>query len=130
MRYDRYSGRHVEAVVKATADEAAVFREECLKWQAKFGLTDWTIAFKVEEAKQGVLDEADIYFDCDTRHATITYFTGVMDSLHPKDVACHEILHLLFADTLVAAIEARDEDDPLLAREEHKVIERLLKVLK
>lgn len=115
--------------MKATPDEAAAFREECLAWQAKLGLTDWTLQFKTADADGG-LDEAEVDFDCDTRHATITYFLNVKDSLHPKDVARHEILHLLLADMLHAAINGRDESDPILGREEHKVIERLLKVLR
>lgn len=115
--------------MKATADEAAVFREECVKWQTRLGLMDWTLQFKTEEAV-GRKDEADVDFDCDTRHATITYYLGVVDTLHPRDVALHEMLHLLLADSYVAAINARNESDPVLGREEHKVIERLIKVLK
>ena len=113
--------------MKASADEAAQFREECLRWQAEFGLTDWTIQFQTAPAASP--DEADMDYDCDTRHAKSTYYVGVDDSLHPRDVALHEVLHLLMADMLLAAISARDESDPLLAREEHKVIERLIKVL-
>lgn len=111
------------------ADEAALFRKEVIYWQDLLGLTDWTIQFKIEAATQGQSHEADADYDCDTRHAKMVYFTGVEDSLHPSDVACHEVLHLLFADAFLAAIEARDESDPRLGREEHKVIERLLKVL-
>lgn len=114
--------------MKTAPDEAAQFREECLKWQTRFGLTDWTLQFLTEESPGGH-DEAEVDFDCDTRHAKITYYLGVKDSLHPRDVACHEILHVLFADMLLTAIEARDESDPRLAREEHRVIERLLKLL-
>ena len=113
--------------MKAGSDEAAQFREECLRWQSEFGLTDWTIQFQA--AKSDSPDEADIDYDCDTRHAKSTYYVGVEDSLHPRDVALHEVLHLLLADMLLAAISARDESDPILAREEHKVIERLIKVL-
>lgn len=115
--------------MKATPDEAAIFREECLKWQARFGLLDWTLQFKTEEA-DGKPDEAEADYDCDTRHVKMTYYLGVKDSLHPKDTALHEMLHVLFADTLQMAIIARNESDPLLGREEHKVIERLIKVLK
>ena len=114
--------------MKTAPDEAAQFREECIKWQGKLGLTDWTLQFATSSG-EGKSDEADTDYDCDTRHAKVTYFLDVKDSLHPIDVARHEMLHLLFADMLLAAIEARDESDPLLGREEHKVIERLLKVL-
>jgi hypothetical protein len=117
--------------MKAGGDEAAEFRAECLKWQTKFGLTDWTLQFKTEDGS-GKHDEAEVDYDCETRHATITYYLGVTDSLHPKDTALHEVLHLLFADMLLAAVNSRrgDEADSVTAREEHKAIERLLKVLK
>lgn len=117
--------------MKTSKDEAALFRSEFIRWQSLFGLTDWTVQFKVEEATQGTSHEADIDYDCETRHAVSTYFTGVEDSLHPSDVACHEVQHLLFADMLLAAIQSgprRGESDPVVAREEHRVIERQLKV--
>lgn len=114
--------------MQTTPDEAALFHAECLHWQREFGLNDWTIQFKTLPADGGK-DEADIEYDCDTRHAMITYFMGVEDALHPSDVACHEILHLLLADMCLAGTEAKTESDVLLGREEHKVIERLLKVL-
>jgi hypothetical protein len=114
--------------MQTTPDEAALFREECLYWQREFGLTDWTLQFKIEGPNEDG-DEADVYYDCDTRHAMVTYYMGTKDALHPSDVACHEMMHLLFADMTLAGVEARDEQDNVLAREEHKVIERLLKVL-
>ncbi len=110
------------------ADEAALFREECHYWQRTFGLTDWAIHVKTEPAGDHN-DEAEIDLDCDTRYATITYYVGVKDSLHPSDVACHELLHLLFADMCLAGVNASSEEDVLLLREEHRVIERLLKIL-
>lgn len=114
--------------MQTTPDEAALFREECIYWQHKLGLTDWTIQFATEPAGPES-DEAEIFLDCDTRHATITYYVGVQDSLHPADVACHEILHLLFADMCLAGVNATHEEDVYMVREEHRVIERLLKVL-
>lgn len=120
--------------MKATADEAAEFRAECLRWQREFGLLHWTLAFKVEEAKPDCHDEAEVDFDCDTRHATLTYYTGIKDALHPKDTAKHEMLHLLFADVIHAAVNGprgeAGENDATVAREEHKVIEILIKVIR
>lgn len=111
--------------MKSEKDEAAEFRAECLRWQQLMGLTDWFITFRTEQAEQGSVDEAESDYDCDTRHVTITYYIGVQDAMHPKDVAYHEMLHLLMSDMLVAAIHARDESDPILAREEHRVIYKL-----
>lgn len=130
--------------MKSTTEDAAIFREECVRWQKTFGLTDWTLAFKSEPA-QG-LDEAECYSDCNTRHATMTFYYGVEDALHPNDVALHEMLHLLVADLVLTTIEvARQlktndatkaddeieeaENHPLVGRVEHMLIERLIKVL-
>lgn len=113
--------------MKTTPDEAALFREECLYWQREFGLTDWCLNFKVLPA-DGV-DEAEASYDCETREAKLTYRIGVEDSSHPCDVALHEMLHLLFGDMLLCGVLASSEEDKLLAREEHRVIERIIKVL-
>jgi hypothetical protein len=120
----------MEGGVKTTPDDAAMFREECIRQQSIWGLTDWTIQFWTEPAPQGCKDEAMVDLDCDTRHAKMTYYIGVEDALSPIDVARHEILHLATADMILAAIHARDESDPILGREEHKFIERALKVWK
>jgi hypothetical protein len=109
--------------VQTTPDEAALFREECLYWQHELGLLDWTLHFKT--APDGKDDtQALVTYDCDSRHAIMTYYMGVEQALHPRDVACHEVLHLLFADMLHSP-----QTKAAQAREEHKAIERLLKVL-
>jgi hypothetical protein len=114
--------------MKATADDAALFRDEVLKWQKKLGLLDWTITVTAEVNPDSEV-EALCDYDCETREATMTYYIGVENVTHPRDNAKHEILHLLFADPLLAAIEASSEEDKLVAREEHKAIARLEKVL-
>lgn len=111
--------------MRSENDGAAEFRSECLRWQKLMGLTDWFLTFHTETAPQGHCDEAVTDLDCDTRHASITYYIGVQDAMHPRDVAYHEMLHLLMADLVVAAINARNEDDPILGREEHRVIYKL-----
>ncbi len=116
--------------VKTENDEAAQFRAEMERQQKLWGLTDWTYQFKTAKATQGTSHEAEVDFDCDTRHVTIVYNIGVEDALSPIDVARHETLHIALADTILSAIHARDESDPILAREEHKFIERALKVWK
>jgi hypothetical protein len=115
--------------MKTSQDDVAVFREECLYWQERFGLQDWELRFRVENAVKDQVDEADVEYDCDTRHAVITYYLGIDDAEHPSDVALHEVLHLALADSLLAAVEATSEDDKRLGREEHRLIYRLMKVL-
>lgn len=115
--------------MKSTPDTAAQFREEVLYWQKELGLLHWTIQIKTATTKNA--DEAEADYDCETRHATITYYMDVDDSYHPADVALHEMLHLLFADMLLAAVEAKrgDEDDIHVGREEHKVVVTLMRLL-
>lgn len=122
--------------MKATADEAARFRDQVLYWLEMFGATDWTITFKTEQAADGQLDEAEADYDCETRHCVMTYYIGVKDALHPDDVALHEVLHLIRADLILVAIECgritrtneEAESHVLLLREEHRLIEREIKV--
>lgn len=113
--------------MKASADDAAQFREECLRWQAEFGLTDWSLDIKSAPTTDDTEAKAD--YDCDTRLVQLTYYVGTNDVAHPLDNALHEMLHVLFADMLLAAVQAKSESDATLGREEHKVIERLARVL-
>lgn len=112
-----------------TEEDTALFREECLYWQEQLNLKHWTLQFHVLPAVKGSQDEAETYYDCETRMARVTYYLGIEDCLHPADVALHEMLHLFLADMNLAGVEAESEEDKHLAREEHKVIEILLKLL-
>lgn len=110
-------------------EDAAQFREECLKWQKRLNLLHWTLTFKAEEKPDSDC-EALCDYDCDTREAVLSYYIGVENVSHPKDNALHEMLHLLLADMNLAGVEATDEEDRRLQREEHKVIAILEKVLR
>lgn len=110
-------------------DDAAQFRDECLKWQKRLNLMHWTLTFRAERNSDSEI-EALCDYDCETREAVLTYFIGVKDVSHPKDNALHEMLHLLLADLNLAGVEASDEEDKRLVREEHKVIAVLEKVLR
>ena len=115
--------------MKNAANEgAAQFRAEMLKQQELWGLKDWTYQFHVKEAKPKQTWEAEVFYDCETRHVKITYFYGIEDALHPVEVARHETLHIAMADMILAAVKARSEGCAALGREEHKFIERALKV--
>ena len=115
----------------STADDAAIFRAECLKWQKRLGLTDWALTFRTATDSPDGDTEALCDYDCDTRKASLVYYIGVPDADHPADNAQHEMLHLLLADMLLlATVDATTEEDPRVAREEHRVIERLRNVLK
>ena len=112
--------------MKTVPEEAALFRAECMRWQTILGLQDWCLTVKAEKATQNSDTEAVTDYDCDTRSATIIFYYGIEDATHPTDVAYHEMLHLLFSDMLFYAVQARDESDQCTAREEHRVIQRLV----
>lgn len=113
--------------MNTSAEEAALFRQECLEWQIALGLTDWTLQFRAVKAPEQNAVEAETEFDVDTRHALVTYYLNVENSLHPRDVALHEMLHLALADLIAISMYG---DELLIEREEHRLIERLLKVMR
>lgn len=115
--------------MNTTQEDAAQFREECLKWQKRLNLLHWTLTFKAENNSASEV-EALCDYDCETREAVLTYYIGVQNVTHPKDNALHEMLHLLLADMNLAAVQATDEEDTTLQREEHKVIAILEKVIR
>jgi hypothetical protein len=90
-------------------------------WLDKLGLKDWYVEIKHD--REGVDAEAQVEHDRDTRSATFTYFSAAAPTYSIERLALHEVLHLLFADMWP---EGCGDD---VAREEHRVIERLLHVL-
>ena len=91
-------------------------------WVNKLGLKDWYVDIKHDQG--GTDYEALVEYDKETRHATFTFYSaGQSSSYSIERLALHEVLHLLFADTI-----PEDCGDDV-AREEHRVIERLLHVL-
>jgi hypothetical protein len=102
------------------------FEKSCREWHVKLGLTDWTVRYSVEKAHD--TNEAEVSYNCDSRHARITSYADAGDSLPAHRVAIHEMLHLLFADMIEVAAQ-RGSAHTDVAREEHRVIERLLNAL-
>ena len=90
-------------------------------WVVSFGLRDWYV-YTVHSTEPSEC-EALIEYDRDTRHASITYYSACPDPQPIERVALHEVLHLLLGDLI-----PEDCGDDV-AREEHRVIERLLHVL-
>lgn len=99
----------------------AAFQERVVCWVYTFGLLDWYVDFKLDT--EGTDTEAQVEYDRNTRHATFTYFAAANKSYSPDRLALHEVLHLLLGDLI-----PEDCGDDV-AREEHRVIERLLHVL-
>ncbi len=102
-------------------DPYALFEQAVFKWVDKLGLHDWYVY--VTHSAETSECEAEIEYDRDTRHASITYYWNCPDPQPIERVALHEVLHLLLGDLI-----PEDCGDDV-AREEHRVIERLLHVL-
>ena len=98
-----------------------VFENEVRTWVDRLGLKDWYVDFKLDGTATDT--EAQVEHDRNSRHATFTYFTASKKSYSPERLALHEVLHLLMADVIPADCSGD------VAREEHRMIERLLHVL-
>lgn len=104
----------------------ARFARACRKWQARFGLTDWNLQVKVKGRDEA--HYAYVEYDNDSRHAAITYVEGNNASI--EDSALHEVLHVLLADLLATAARRGSDTHDDVRREEHRLIERLLPLLR
>ena len=102
-------------------DPYDLFENAARQWIDRLGLKDWHVDFKLDE--EGTDAEAQVEHDRNSRHATFTYFAAAKKSYSPERLALHEVLHLLMADVIPADCSGD------VAREEHRVIERLLHVL-
>lgn len=103
------------------------FEKSCRAWQVKLGLTDWSITYRVDHMPSAW---ARVEYDVDSRTALITsngYMKGLGERA-PERIALHEMLHLLFADTIDTA-GRRGGDHVDTGRAEHAVIERLLNAI-
>ncbi len=108
--------------MEPTAEQRYQRFQDCAAvWINKLGLKDWYVDFKLDEV--GTDCEAQVEYDRNTRHATFTYYASAKPSYTIGRLALHEVLHLLFGDLI-----PEDCGDDV-AREEHRVIERLLHVL-
>ncbi len=101
------------------------FEQSCRQWQAKLGLTDWTLRFKVEKGDGSRW--AHVEYDRECRQVQVTSFPDKTDA-DPDRIAEHEMYHLLLADYVCLAAERASDTHPEVIREEHRVIERLLNV--
>lgn len=113
--------------MKTTKSGAVAFERACRRWQVTLGLTDWEFSFR--KAKNDDTHYANVMYNCENRHAIFTYYIGVEDSPAPRRLALHEVLHVLGADWSRTIAARGSEDHPDAAREEHKLIERLLNAL-
>lgn len=112
--------------MKITKTWAKRFHHSCRTWQAKFGLTDWSLSFAAEVDRSGEEIEAQVRYSCENRTATLVAMLGSMTDSSPEDAALHEMSHLLLADVLRVATQRKRDTHADVVREEHRVIERLV----
>ena len=103
------------------------FKAACRKWRARFGLTDWRLVYKT--AADDGEHAGYVSYNWDSRHAVITMVRDIHGEGRPEATALHEMLHVLLADLLATAAMRSSDTHPDVAREEHRVIERLMTVL-
>jgi len=100
------------------------FKAACRKWRAKFGLTDWRFVYKTAEDDNEHFGY--VTYNWDSRRAIITLVRDTNGEGNVEATALHETLHVLLADLLATAAQRGSDTHPDVAREEHRVIERLM----
>lgn len=106
----------------------AAYRKACLKWQQLLGLGDWRLMFELDRESSAEL-HARVLYNVANRAAKLIYCTRSETDQSVERQALHEMLHLLTADMLELAGDRADGSHADVVKEEHRVIERLLKVL-
>lgn len=110
------------------AAKFAAFRKACLKWQQQLGLQDWRLMFELDREAEPER-HARVHYNIANRAAKLIYCARSETDQSIERLALHEMLHLLVAEALELAGARADGSHADVIREEHRVIERLLKVL-
>ena len=110
------------------AAKFTAYRKACLKWQQQLGLADWRLMFELDRASSSDR-HARVLYNVETRAAKLILCARSVTDQSIERLALHEMLHLLTADMLVLAGARADDAHADVVREEHRCIERLLKVL-
>jgi hypothetical protein len=99
------------------------FEKRCRELQVALGLTDWNFIY--ERKKGDGTMSAEVNMHATAREAVFTiYMFKQTDS--PERIAFHEVLHVLYYETLKAAAHYRSYRHKRVALEEHRSIERLV----
>lgn len=102
---------------------AARFEREVRRLQKKLGLTDWCFIYKRKKGDGGTSAEVNMSREC--REAVFTaYLHDQTDS--PERIALHEVLHVLYYETLQEAAHRGSYTHREVANQEHRAIERLV----
>lgn len=102
------------------------FRRHCEIYRRRFGLSDWRITYHREKDTQTV---ARVAMSVTLRFARVMWSDNPDRDATPKEIAKHEMLHLMLADLVhvVAALASDTHDAAIL--EEHRLIQRLMNVI-
>lgn len=116
--------------MKTTKLQFELFKNDCLAWQKKLGLTNWVIYFYHKKIEDSYANTA---WHMSSAAATINLSTvwdeGRLYSEKELDrLALHEVLHVLLAQ-LIAEAEDRFSNQTALNIAEHNIIRTLENVL-
>lgn len=112
--------------MKTTRKDFEEFKRNCLKWQNKLGITNWSIYFEHCPAKGTY---AKTHWNTVQMAATIQFAT-YWDSTRPKNsyeidkLALHEVVHVLLAP-LVSEAEYRYTSLDAIESAEHSIVRSL-----
>ncbi len=112
---------------KTTAKHFEIFKKECEKWIADFGLTEWNVTFKHEQLKDNVFANCNACYESKlaTLSLTIQLDADILISARLRRDALHEVLHLLLWDlTCLGASRFIGKDE--LLNKEHEAINKLV----
>ena len=102
-----------------------IFKNECLKFQKAWGLSDWELTFHKEKMDSSIY--AMIYTNIKGKTACLAYDVTKKDS-NPKREAKHEMIHLVLAELSDLAHTRFTTYDRLYSAEEG-IVRRLEKLL-
>lgn len=105
-------------------NDLILFEKCCQEWIDKFGLTDWDFRTVLNDDE----DNGNVLLNHDGRKAYIGLCRKREPEVTIEQIAKHEVLEILFADILILMKAYYSEE--LISDEIHKVINRLMGVLK
>jgi len=109
-----------------TNSDYVAFIGYCREYVSKLRLGNWEIDYKFKKCKESPV-YADCQITCNCLRATITLFSDwtpdPVNTLTLKEIAYHEVCHLLFAPLIQSAFNK--EEEVILREHEHNLIRNL-----
>ena len=113
---------------RCTSKDYVDFISYCREYIHRFHLGQWEIKYKFDQSKKSER-LANCEFGINSLHATITLhadWTPENDVTEQslREVALHEVMHLLFSD--LTCTQILDKGEVLIREREHEIINRLI----